>query len=532
MEKIVEKPVEIIVEKPFEKIVEKPIEKIVEKPVEIIVEKIVEKPVEKIIEKIVEKPVEKIIEKPIIKSKFEENDLSLNSNISFLSIIPNIKENSSLNVKEESQLGENLNINNEENYKTEEEKNLDLLLNNDSDEEENKKNDIKGSLFTNNDEIKNLEKSIIFMSNFDAYKNENVDLTDEIEFGNINAIKDPLHYRRSSISQTQNYLEKDEEINNYRSSCLNRIEMLKAKINIYSSPISQIIKEIQIFDQNEKSLLELLSLKNETQSICVFNPYLNEVEEILLPANYKFAKNYSYINILPYCFISGGIKDNKITNDFFAIRRKATKFFEFVNLPPMLHKKYNHSMIELKFCGGIMVIGGYNSKTCEFFTKNKKVWKKLPDLNKIRENPSCCIMNENNVYCFFGYNTGENIYNDTIERMNVNTQRIKWEEIRPIGINKNMERKAASCLFLNNRGNDNIIIVGGMNNLGKETRDILIYNEKENKIERKKNRLPIKSSFIHNTFTLLCSGYYGNYTTDSSLIQYEPIGEVFFSLRK
>ena len=251
----------------------------------------------------------------------------------------------------------------------------------------------------------------------------------------------------------------------------------------------------------------------------------------MLPSNYKFAKNFSYINILPYCYISGGIKDNKVTNEFIAIRRKGVRKFEFVNLPPMLKNKYNHCMIELKICIGIMVIGGNNSKSCEFFKKTKKIWKNLPDLNEIRENPSCCVVNDQKVFCFLGYNTEKKGYNNTIEKINLKSERPKWEKITPIGINKNMERKAASCLIYNNRGNDYILIVGGVNNLGKESKDILIFNEKENKIERKKNRLPFKSSFIQNSFTLLCSGYYCNFNVDSSVIQYEPIGEVFFSLK-
>ena len=373
------------------------------------------------------------------------------------------------------------------------------------------------------------------MNSFEVFSNENIEnivLGNQKEnpFDNIVTIKDINRNQISSISQTQNKLMKEAEIEKYRNTLLNKMESLQKKINIYSSPINQIIKEIKIFDQNEKNLIELLSPKNGGESIYLFNPYLNEVEEILVPSNFKFSKNFAYVNILPYCYVSGGIKDNAILNKFFAIRKKATKSFEFVNLPPMLQNKYNHCMIELKFFSGIMVIGGYNSKSCEYFILKKKVWKKMPELNQIRESPSCCIINDKFVYCFLGYNNEQNKYNNTIEKLDLNSRKIKWEEITPIDIKNTMERKGASCLVYNHKGNDYIIIVGGINNLDKETRDILIYDKDENKIERKKNRLPNKCSFTQNSFSLLCSGYYCNFDINSSIIQYEQIGEVFFGL--
>ena len=68
----------------------------------------------------------------------------------------------------------------------------------------------------------------------------------------------------------------------------------------------------------------------------------------------------------------------------------------------MLKERYNHSMIELKFMGDIAVVGGFNSRKCEMYTLQKE-WKSLPDLNHVRESPSCCVINEKNIFCFLGY---------------------------------------------------------------------------------------------------------------------------------
>ena len=530
VEKIVEKPVEKIVEKiiekPYEKIVEKPIVQIVEKPIEKIVEKIVEKPVEKI----VEKPVEKIIEKPIIKIeerritkyKYEINDLDI--------ISPNITFSLGSNLIKNKINENNLNIN-------------DIIDDNNNEDIENDNyniNDINNNNKNNFNKIpeqeKSLEKSLIFLNSFEVYSDENVqdiiENNDTNIFDDIRTIKEINREQTISITTSKNDIEKGKDLEKYYKSCIFRINELKKTINICTCSMSELVKEYKVFNQNEKNVLEIISPKNDGETIKIFNPLLNIIDEFLIPNNSKFPKNFAYLNLLPYCYISGGIDGINPLNNFYAIRRKGAKSFELYNLPPMLEKKYNHCMIELKCLGDIGVIGGYNSKNCEYFSNNKKKkeWKNMPDLNYIRESPSCCVLNEKNIFCFFGYDNALNKYNDSIEKISLEEKNKKWEEIKPLGMKKNMERKGASCLVYNNKEKDYIFIVGGINNVENETKDILIYNNIENKIERKKNRLPFKCSFNQNSFNLLCNGFYCNFDINSSLIQYEQLGEVFFTL--
>ena len=372
------------------------------------------------------------------------------------------------------------------------------------------------------------------MDSFEVYTEEDIEdimIGNQSKniFDNIKTIKQIKSEEVAKIQQTKNTLEKESDIEKHRKSCKHKIKELNKKINIYCSPISEIVKEIKVFNIHERNLIELISPKNNGEYIYVFNPYLNEIEDILIPPSFKFLKNFAYINILPYCYVSGGIQDdNNISMKFFAIKRKGYKVFEFVKLPNMLNQKYNHCMIELKTLGGLGIIGGWNSKKCEYFNLKKKEWKSLPDLNHIRESPTCCVINEKNIFCFLGYDNELKKYNDTFEKCNLQTMR--WEEINPRGMKNFMERKAAGCLIYNHRGKDFIIIVGGINNSENELKDILIYDEKTNVIERKKNRLPFKCSFSHNSFHLLCSGYYSNFDNNSSIIQYEEFQEVFFGL--
>ena len=377
------------------------------------------------------------------------------------------------------------------------------------------------------------------MNSFEVFTNENCNkiINEDIEsdfFSNIKTIKDINREQKATIYITKNTIEKESDIEAYQKTCLKKIKALKKRINIFTSPKSQILKEIRAFTPNEKNLLEIISPKGE--SLHIFNPYVNEVEEVLIPEEYKFPKNFSYLNILPYCYISGGLKieQNKESvelSDFYAIRRRATKNFEFVQLPPMIESKSNHCMVELKYLNGLGVIGGTESKDCEVFSFKKYEWFNLPDLNNIRENPCCCVLNEKYLYCFFGYDNKSFKYHVTIEKISLKSKD-QWSEITPEGQQIYMKRKGASCLNYNLKGKDHILIVGGVNSLQNESMDCLIYNEKANKITRKNNILPFKCSFKHNSFNYLCSGYYCNFTVDSLIIQYEQMGGIFFGIRE
>ena len=553
VEKIVEKPVEKIkyVEKIVEKPIEKIVEKIVEKPVEKIkyVEKIVEKPVEKI--KYVEKPVEKIkyvekiIEKPVQnvqgkvekKNKFLDNELSLSSNVSSLFIESSYEKNDNIDLYNERNIKEDNDHDDSDSsdHEDEEKDKVDDILKDKNNEEEN----VEINKNTNIPILKDKSRSTIFMDGFEVFTNENCNqiINDDMEegfFDKIKTIKDLSHEEKASIYITKNKLEKESEIEPYRKTCLKKIKAIKKRVNILTSPKSKILSIIRNFTQNEKNLIEIISPKGI--SINIFDPYVNEIEEILIPEKYKFPSNMAYLNMLPYCYVSGGIKvDSKgesiESQDFFAIRRRSTKLFEFISLPQMIESKSNHCMIELKYLNGLGVIGGTDSKECEAFSIKKNEWISLPDMNNVRENPCCCVLNEKYLYAFFGYDNISFKYITTIEKISLRSKE-KWTEITPNGPQTYMKRNSASCLNYNIKGKDHVIIVGGVNSLKNESDDYLIYDEKENKMIRKSNTLPFKCSFRHNSFNLLCSGYYANFTVDSLIIQYENIGQVFFGIRQ
>ena len=524
--------------------------KIVEKPVEKIVEKIVEKPVEKIVEKIVEKPVEKVVEKVLTKYKFLKNQLIIDKVSSFvIEGTLNDKDNLIENKEEIDNDSNNINENKDENQndnndKIEDDNNDNNNLNINDVIQNDKSNDNDNNININNNinKKKDFNNSSIFIDSFEVFTSEKCEEflnTEDVGndfFNEIKTIKDLKHNEIAVIKESKNNLEKESQIQKYTKTCLQKINELKKKITILSTPKSVIKKELKIFSQNEMNLIEIISPKKDSNSINIFNPYMNELEEILIPEKYKFAKYFAYINLLPYCYVTGGIKIDKKgekleLSEFFAIRRKENKLFEFINLPEMIESKSNHCMVELKYLNGIGVIGGTDTKDCEVFNLKKNKWESLPDLNNIRENSSCCILNDKYLYCFFGYDNKEFKFQDTIEKLNLKSKE-SWEVITPTGPKVHMKRKASSCLFYNLKGSNYILIVGGINSLKNECDDCLLYNEKNNKIERINNALPFKCSFMQNSYNILCSGYYANFTVDSMIIQYQQNGQIFFGIRK
>ena len=354
--------------------------------------------------------------------------------------------------KEEEEHHDNVNDNNEnndndininvieENEKDEKDVNINVIKENENEKvekNEEKKDNTKTDGNISSENNSNNNNNMISIDSFEVFTTETVDkfINGEAQegfFDNIKTIKELESEKRAVIIEG-NKLESEEEIEAYKQQCLQKIA--ERKVNSLRTRRNTMRKEIKIFTDKEKNILEILSPKGD--KINIFNPYLNEVEEILIPENYKFPKNFPYLNISPYCYVSGGIKTDEkgemeeLTN-FYAIRRRGPKEFEFVNLPEMLESKSNHCMVELKYLNGIGVIGGSDSKNCEVFKFKQNIWDNLPELNNIRENPCSCVLNEKTLFCFFGYDNKSYKFNPNIEKLDLETLE-KWDLISPKG---------------------------------------------------------------------------------------------------
>ena len=491
-------------------------------------EKIVEIPKEIIIEKKVE------IEVPIEKKKFIEKELKIESKekINILGVInnnPKETEEEKDIEKEPNKIGDN-----KENQEAKEDNKESNAQENDEDNEESDNDNVMplNENNSNKPKISGLKRStaIKSKSKIDSYSSLllSTKSVNEIYLGTYNQSNAVM-----VIKDNKYFMETSEEIEITKKSChdkLNNLNLAKTKDDF------DLNKELSKFSWKERNMFELIYPVEDQKIICVYNPYINQVEEIEIKMNDKFPVNCAIYFKLPYCFVSGGKilnedEDLEETNSFYALRREGPKIFEKMILPEMLKEKSNHCLFEVPYIKSLCSLGGRNSKDVEMFDLDEKNWKTYPELNYPRESPACCVINETYIYCFFGYDNENATYLTSIEKYDL-LYNPKWEVLNPYGNKTFMKKRMCGCVKYRKNFEENIYILGGINILNKESKDCLVYNEKNNTIEKEEEMsLPYKSSFNSCSFIQLPNGLYYNLNMDNLLIQYESLGKYFFGIR-
>ena len=492
VEKIVEVPKEIIVEKIVE--VPKKTNENEGEPKQIIVEKIVEVPKEVIVEKIVSKEVEKLIS----KKQYSNSELSKTNTILIINssynkinqatITPtnnnnnnnnknNDNNNENVTSKSSKQLNEHIKINN--NYKTSYSLNIPKIE----------------ELYTEN--------------NIDEIDNQPIDISDNEEENEIPIDKNCIN------------LLDDETIKKLKDELPNTIKSIKEQLN-EKKDINEIMKGIP---WNQRNLLELIALGQNNQKFYVFNPFIGKVEVFELDNNFTFPLFNTYINVLPYIYLSGGKEENKDLNSFYALKREGEKKLEITILPHMNEKRSNHSMIYIDSKKIIVVISG-SKASCEKYNFSNKEWEYLPSLSKPRERPGCALINDY-LYIFFGFERLKSRYLFDIEKININDFE-KWEIISHKIKPSLMKKQAVGILnYKNNENNDVILITGGVNSLRNECSDSLNFNIENNNISKISTPLPNNSSFINMEFIRLFDDNYYNINGNYELIKFDQKEERF-----
>ena len=513
----------------------------------------------KIIEKIVEIPkeVEKIVEKKveIEKKKFHPEELTLNtidkiniinsSNINNKYGIPDLYENVDNNdviieckeSKEEDyiEIKESKGDNFETKESTEDNKLREYTIKDFEPNSHLEKTDDNNNINENKPKntMSRLKRATVVQKKGEigAYASLSLSVKNvkDIMTGTYNEAKAVIVMKDNKF-----LLDSAEEIDEYQKSCYKKLTNLnlkkaKAKINLE--------KELSEFKWKERSMFELIFPVEDESFISIYNPYVNKIEEIEIQTDKKFPTNLALLFKLPYCYVSGGkIKDvdkgiEELTS-FYALRREGPKIFEKIILPDMLESKINHCLFEVPYLNSICALGGYNSTDVEIFNMEDKIWTNLPELNNPREGATCCIINDTFLYCFFGYDSENSTYLTSIEKLDL-VYKENWEVLNPYGNKSFMKKKYCGCVKYRKNFEENIYIVGGINVLNSESKDCLIYDDKNNTIEKKSDfTLPYKSSFNSNSFVQLPNGIFYNLSSDCQLIQYEPLGKIFFGIRE
>ena len=484
-----------------------------------IVEKIVEKTVEVPKEVIVEKVVEKTVEVPGNKKVFSPNELFVNESNKIAIYIPSM-------AKEEG------NTNFPNIYVNTEDENFDIkdIL------EPNQKNE--NNINNNNLRIDMPKKTSTLKRSGVIQKAGQIGSYASLALSAQN-VKDIMKgtYNEAKavivINDNKYLVDSKEETEEYLKSCYNKLtEFNLRKVK----PDFDLETELNKFKWKERNMFELVFPVEDNSFICVYNPYINKVQEIDIQTDTKFPINFSLLFKLPYTYVSGG----KIRNEngeleelstFYTIRRDGPKILEKILLPDMLESKSNHCLFEISYLNAICALGGRNSKDVEIYNLEEKNWTNLPDLNYPREGAACCVINESFLYCFFGYDSENASYLTSIEKMDLDTKN-SWEVLNPHGNKSFMKKKYMGCVKYRKNFDENIYIVGGINVLNSESKDCLIYNEQNNTIEKRNDfTLPYKSSFNSCSFIQLPNSLFYNLSKDYQLIQYESLGKIFFGIR-
>ena len=486
--------------------------------------KIIEIPKEVIVE--VEKKVE--IKVPIKKYKYNIEELRIINQLENINIISNKKKENNQKIeenynknddKEKNEIDEEENKNEENNEENEE-------------EEEEKKDKIEEIPKTKNPKTSGLKRAsaIKKSTELDLYS------TSVLSLQNVKDIYKGTYNEAKAIFITRDnkfLMDTDEEIEEITKSChekLNNLNLAKNKDGF------NLEKELSKFSWKERNIFELIYPIEDQKLLCIYNPYINKVEEIEIETNEKFPLNCSIYFKPPYCFISGGKFQDEDGNfeeidTFYTLRREGPKIYEKLILPEMLESKSNHSLFEIPYINSICALGGKNSKEVEVFDLSEKNWKKYPELNIPREGSTCCVINDTFIYCFFGYDDENAEFLTSIEKFDILYKK-EWELLNPYGNKSFMKKKMCGCVKYRQNFEEYIYILGGINVLNNECKDCLIYNEKSNTIEKNGElSLPYKSCFNSANFVQLPNGIFYNLNMDFQLIQYDPLIKYFFGIR-
>ncbi len=426
---------------------------------------------------------------------------------------------------------QNKNISKPENNKTIIQENKTTKDNNVINKQENKVNNpvVENKTPQINNQNNNLNNNTNQLKRQNVFKFESQTSIESIpEYINIEVNKDLLPYNDDDDEEEDIPFDKskinlmdESTIQNIKNEIPNTINLIKEKLS-QNEEINTILSEIP---WEQRNFLELIVLGENNQKIYVFNPFIGKVEKIEIENNFTFPFHCTYINVFPYIYLTGGQEDEEDINIFYAFRRNGEKKLEINELPHMLNKRSNHSMIYIPNQNIIVVISGSKS-SCEKYEFKTKDWINLPSLNKPRERPGTALIN-NYLYIFFGFERYKSRYLIDIERINIDNFK-QWEIIVPNVQPNLMKKQAVGILnYKNIDNNDIIIIIGGVNSMRNECNETMSFDFNNNYVNRLLNTLPNDSAFVNMEFIQLFDGNFYNIDSNFELIKYNVSEESF-----
>ena len=291
----------------------------------------------------------------------------------------------------------------------------------------------------------------------------------------------------------------------------------KNSLNPKSKKLLRVISKTGKINENAKYTDTFSSFNEDFSAKLTKNLYLQiyDIESDLL---YEHKLNFSQLNLegMSQIFLDNklflcGCKLNSINKEKDTLDTNPNSFSssfmysiditkEPITVSFEVNSCYMHYYPSLSILRNeyIIVIAGFKSHKCEYYSITNKRWKDIPDLPEERYGCSLfCDNSYNYVYCFGGYNSLTQKCCSTIFRLNMNKAN-KWDTILVME-NSEFLTKKFSCVGKINESS--FVILGGKDNYNYTSDDIInieIIN-KNNKIiinENKGKKLANKSEFI------------------------------------
>ena len=270
----------------------------------------------------------------------------------------------------------------------------------------------------------------------------------------------------------------------------------------------------------EKNYIEIIGLKLSDSNAIVYNQITGKIETF--DTKIKFPSHQSYINVLPYVYMSGGKVDNKPIKLIRRLR-KIDDDFLIEEVGNLKEARSHHSTLYIQSMDSLIFISGSKTKTCEKFNIGKKKIESFPSLKTSREKCGVSLINNEFLYVFFGFDRTKQKFETSVERININKCK-SWEVLLIIGDQNVLKRHSMACIPWNFNKRNGIIITGGIGNLRNESDDsFYIYLDSCN--INKFNCLPFGCSFTNPIFLPLTLGIeskiFYNVTNENKIVSFE-----------
>ena len=239
-----------------------------------------------------------------------------------------------------------------------------------------------------------------------------------------------------------------------------------------------------------------MAVDQKNSSLKIFNELTEKFEEIKV--DFKLALHLSYINLPPYLYISGGKINGKDDASVKRIIRTGKDSIKCEEFSQLTQGRSSHCMVYVKSVNCLYFISGSRIKSCEKYNFNKDKMEPFPGLKISREKCCACLLNENYLYVFFGFDRTKNKFETSIEKIYINDA-MSWETINIFGNQNILKKQSFACIPIIKDKQKGVIITGGINSLRNESKETVHINIEKNKAEVF-NPLPSNLSFTNSYF--------------------------------